>query len=115
MMTIEVIEPKKKPEVRQLMRSLISNQSSLGVVRFFAMHPRGRFSRLAVIHAMDDSESRREIEKAIDDLIETGVLKAGTEKGVCCYRLTADEPVRGIVLKTSEMDWRQWQLVFERV
>jgi hypothetical protein len=115
MTTARVIKDNENPEVKHLMRSIINSHSSLGVVRFFAAHPRGRFSRLAIVHALDETDTHRDIEGAMTDLVEADVLKETTENMVCYLRLTPDDPVRGIVLKTAEMDWRQWHLVFARV
>jgi hypothetical protein len=115
MITTRFIKEKESPEVTYLMRTLINNHSSLGIVRFFAAHPRGRFSKLAIVHAMDDTDSRKDIEKAMADLVVAGVLTTVTENRVCYFRLTHAEPVHGIVTKTADMDWRQWQLVCERV
>ena len=115
MTTVRAIKEQERPETKHLMRALISNHSSLGLIRFFAIHPNGRFSKLAIIHAIDEDDSQREIENAMADLVLAGVLTTCTMNGVCYYRLTADEPVRGIVVKTAEMDWRQWELVFQRI
>ena len=107
-------DKKARPESRELMRSLISSHGSLAVIRFFAEHPNGRFSKLAVIHALDEIDRHRAIEEAMESLVGTGVLKTTLENMVCYFRLTKEEPVRGIVLRTAEMDWHQWQLVFEQ-
>ncbi len=100
---------------RQLMRSLIGSHSSLAVIRFFAEHPNGRFSKLAIVHAIDETDRRRAIEDAMASLVASGVLETSLENKVSYYRLTREEPVRGIVLRTAEMDWHQWQLVYGQV
>ena len=104
-----------KPEIRQLMRTLINSHATLSVIRFFSAHPRGRFSKLAVIHAIDEENGRRQVEGAMRDLVSAGVLKTETRSGECYYRLTSEEPVRGIVLKTADLDWRPWELVLVHV
>jgi hypothetical protein len=112
-MTTNIREEKKAmSESRNIMRSLINSHGSLAVIRFFAEHPNGRFSKLAVIHALDKTDRHRAIEEAIDDLVSNGVLKTLIANTVCYYRLTLEEPVRGIVLRTAELDWHQWQLVY---
>jgi hypothetical protein len=114
MTTAGAISEKREPDIRQLMKTLIHNHSTLSIIRFFAAHPRGRFSRLAVVHAVDEDDGRREIERAMADLVSAGVLKTETDNQECYYRLTTEEPVRGIVLKTADLDWREWELVFVR-
>jgi hypothetical protein len=115
MTTINAIKEQHRPETRPIIKAFISNHSSLGLIRFFATHPNGRFSKLAIIHAIDEADSQREIERAVTDLVLAGVLSTCTRNGVCYYRLTLDEPVRSMIIKTMEMDWRQWELVFQRV
>jgi len=115
MTIIEVIKKKSRPDVKGLMKNLIGNRSALGLVRFFASHPNGRFSKLAIVHAIDEEDSRPETEKALEQLLIEGLLKTCTENGVCYYLLTRDEPARRVVLTTAELDWRQWQLVLEHV
>ena len=111
MTTANTAEQYGKPKNRQIMGTLINNYSSLNVIRFFAAHPRGRFSRLAIIRAIDEDDGQGEIEKAMVNLADAGVLKTEIANKVHYYRLTDEEPIRGIVLKTAELDWRQWELV----
>ena len=112
-MTTAVIKEKEGNGIRDLIKSMIRSHSSLGVVRFFATHPKGKFSQLAIVHAMDETDSHREIKSALAELAAAGVLKMITEHRICFYRLTTEEPVRGIVMRTAEMDWRRWQLILE--
>ena len=107
-------DKRAKSEPGNLMMSLIGSRSSLAVIRFFAEHPNGRFSKLAVVHALDETDRRRAIEEAIEDLVSNGILKTLMANTVCYYQLTLDEPVRGIVLRTAKLDWHQWQLVYGR-
>ena len=63
------------PYMGQLMKKLISNRCCLGLLRFFAAHPNGRFSKLAVVHAIDEAGSRLEVERALAQMVDEGILK----------------------------------------
>ncbi len=106
---IEVTKKPPRPNATQLMKELISNRYCLGLLRFFVVHPNGRFSKLAVVHALDENGTRPEIEKDLERLVNDGVIKMSNENGTCFYLLTRDEPTRHLVLNLAEFDWRQWQ------
>jgi hypothetical protein len=114
MVTTAKATENRLPVTPVLMRSLLNSRSSLGVIRFFADHPQGKFSRLAIRHAVGEDCGRPEIERALTDLVGAGVLRTRKHGVVCYYRLTDAEPVRGIVLKTAGLEWRRWELIFAR-
>jgi hypothetical protein len=106
---IEVKRRENRPSANQLLKELISNRYCLGLLRFFVIHPNGRFSKLAVIHALDEEGTMPEIEKDLDNLAGDGVIKKSIENGTCYYMLTREEPTRHLVLNLAEFDWQQWQ------
>jgi hypothetical protein len=113
MTIIEAIEQKKQPYVGKLMKKLISNRRCLELLRFFVAHPEGRFSKLAINYAVDNGHGQPEVENALAQLVNEGVLEIVIENGISFHRLTREEPVRRIVLEMAEFDWRHWQLVLE--
>jgi hypothetical protein len=115
MTIIEVAKQKNQPALGQLMKKLISNRCCLALLRFFVAHPNGRFSKLAIIHAIDDSDSRLEIEKALIQMVDEGILNINIENDVSFYLLTREATVRQIILDMAEFDWRHWQLVLEHM
>jgi hypothetical protein len=106
---IEVIRKRPGLNVNELLKELIGNRHCLELLRFFVMHPNGRFSRLAVFHGIDENGSRPEFEKALAILTNAGVVKTSDENGTYYYLLTRDEPTRHLVLNLAEFDWHQWQ------
>jgi hypothetical protein len=110
---IEASKDKSQLYMNQLMKKLVSNRCCLGLLRFFVEHPNGRFSKLAVVHAIDEAGSRLELEKALSQLVEESILKTSVENTVGFYMLTQDEPVRSLVLNLALFNWREWQLVLE--
>jgi len=99
----------------QLMKKLVGNRCCLGLLRFFAAHPNGRFSKLAVIHAMDEDDNRPRIENAIEQMIDEGIIKTSDEKNITYYMLTKDEAMRKLVINVALFDWRDWQMVLEHI
>jgi hypothetical protein len=111
----EATKVKNYPYLGELMRKFISDRCCLGVLRFFAIHPNGRFSELAVVHAIDEAGSRLEVEKTLYQMVEEGILKTNLENSTSFYLLTKDEAIRRTVLNISMFDWRDWQLVLEHI
>lgn len=115
-MTItEVMKQKNQPCLGQLIKKLINNRCCLALLRFFVAHPNGRFSKLAIVHAIDDNDSKLEIEKALKQLVDEGILMINIENDISFYLLTREGVVREIILEMGEFDWRHWQLVLEHM
>lgn len=113
-MTITEVKKKRaRSYIEQLMKKFISNQSCLGLLRFFAAHPNGRFSKLAIIHAIDDDCNRVEMGQALDEMVEEKILDVSHENGTIFYVLTKEEALRRLVINMAIFDWRDWQLVLQ--
>jgi hypothetical protein len=113
-MTVTEIKKKKSHSyIEQLMKKLISNQSCLGLLRFFAAYPNGRFSKLAIIHAIDDDCNRIEMGRALDEMVAEKILDVSRENGTIFYVLTKEEALRRLVLNMAIFDYRDWQLVLQ--
>ena len=69
------------------------------LILFFAEHPYIRFNRLAVIHALNHENGRRYVQKALDELIEQGIIKVTAEAHLPLYSLAED--MRRIVIKLT--------------
>jgi hypothetical protein len=115
MTIIEVTKVKGQSYMGQLMKRLVGNRCCLGLLRFFAAHPNGRFSKLAVIHALDEDDNRPRIENAIEQMIEEGIINSSDEKENTYYMLTKDEVMRKLVINMALFDWRDWQMVLEHI
>jgi hypothetical protein len=113
MTVTEVKKKKARSYIEQLMKKFISNQHGLGLLRFFAAHPNGRFNKLAIIHAIDEDCNRTEMGQALDEMVQEKILDVTHENGVVLYVLTKEEALRRLVLNMAIFDWRDWQLVLE--
>lgn len=110
---VKKVKTNSRSYIEQLMKKLISNRSCLGLLRFFAAHPNGRFSKLAVIHAIDDDCTGWEMDEALNQMVEEKILNISQENGVTFYTLTREEALNRLVLNMAIFDWRDWQLVLE--
>ena len=115
MTIIEITKSKSPSYMGQLMKKFLSNRCCLGLLRFFAAHPNGRFSKLAIVHAIDEAGSRLEVERALEQMVDEGIIKTCNENSVSFYTLTKEETMRRLVLNMSLFDWRDWQLVLEHM
>ena len=113
MTVLEVTKTQTKQATGELFKKLINNRCCLSLLRFFMQHPNGHFSKLAVVHALDDSGRRSEVDNALRQLVVEGVVNTHTENNVCFYQLTLEEPERHILLNLAKFDWHQWQVVLE--
>jgi len=114
MTIIEVTKNKSLSYMGQLMRKFVSNRCCLGLLRFFAIHPNGRFSKLAIVHAIDEG-GRLEVERALAQMVDEGIIKTVSENNISFYMLTKEEAMRRLVLNMALFDWRDWQLVLEHI
>ena len=98
-----------------LTKKFIYDRCGLDVLRFFALHPGGRFSTLAIIHAIDEVRSRTEVGNALNRMVEDGILGISMENNTCFYALATDETVRRTVTILGAFDWRNWQMILEHI
>jgi hypothetical protein len=115
-MTItETAKQKTQPSLGPVVKKLINDRVCLSLLRFFVAHPNGRFSKLAIVHAIDDSNSRTEIERDLAQMVDEGILMITIENDISFYLLTREECARQTILEMGEFDWRHWQLVLEHL
>ncbi len=74
----------------QMVKKLINNHCCLTLLRFFVAHPNGRFSKLAIVHAIDDNHNKPEVEKSLMQMVDEGVLALKIENDVSFYMLTRE-------------------------
>ncbi len=85
----------------------------LELIQFFGRYPHTRFSRLAVIHALNGR--RLSTERALRYLVDKGVVKRYSENNVSLYSLTEDESLCSLALGLAKIDWCQWQLLLKQI
>jgi hypothetical protein len=112
-MTISGVKKGSSSYIEQLMQKFVRNRSCLGLLRFFASHPDGRFSKLAIIHAIDDECNRLEMGRALEEMVAEKILDVSTDNGREYYVLTKEQVLRRLVLNMAVFEWRDWQLILE--
>jgi DNA-binding transcriptional regulator PaaX len=111
----EATRQQTQPCLGQMVKKLLNDRCSLTLLRFFVAHPNGRFSKLAIVHAIDDNHNKPEVEKALMHMVDEGLLVLNIENEVSFYQLTHEEPTRQSILEMGEFDWRHWQLVLDYI
>jgi hypothetical protein len=111
----EVTRQNARPCLGQQVKKLITDHCCLTLLRFFVAHPNGRFSKLAIVHAIDDNHNKPEVEKALMKMVDQGLLMINIENDVSFYLLTREDPMRQSILEMAEFDWRHWQLVLDYI
>jgi hypothetical protein len=104
----------KRSYIEHMVRKFVRNNSCLGLLRFFASHPNGRFSKLAIVHAIDDECNRLEMDQALEEMVAEKILDIVKDNGNNFYMLTKEEVLRRLVLNMALFEWRDWQLVLAR-
>jgi predicted transcriptional regulator len=104
----------RRNTVNQLLEKRSENRHYLELLRFFGAHPNTRFNRLAVIQSLNENDSEYDIERALVQLINKGVIKASNENNTRFYSLTEDESGRKWVMELVKLEWHNCQLAFRK-
>jgi len=80
---------------------------------FWGMHPKAKFSMLALRCAVDCS--RLDMKMALRSMIEEGLLDTHIYNDVPLYSLTRNEERRRPVLELAALGWDQWLLMRKRI
>lgn len=93
-------------EIQQFMRQFAGDYESREMLRLLGRHPFTRFNRLALA----DSLHMRlgDVDRAIDQLKEKGLLVTIENQPTALYALTGTAPWHDIVRKTAALDYRQF-------
>ncbi len=102
---------------RQSLSQIIKNHECdhycAELLRFFGAHPNTRFSKLAVVHALSENGSKLNIERALTDLTNKGVVKTYTQNKIHLYALAADELIHRLVSDLAKLDWHQFHAALQ--
>ena len=79
-------------------------------ILFWALHPNARFSRLAVLSAMECS--KLDAERALAHMVNNELVNMRSDNGLTIYSLTPSENIRQMLAQFSALDWAQRQIMF---
>ena len=99
-------------KLRQFTKEYGGDRCSLEVLQFLSRHPRTRFSRLAIVHALN--LPRLDVEKALRHLRDKQLITTYSENGTDFYLLTQNESLHKLLLELLSIEWLQWQRVLKQ-
>jgi len=77
---------------------------------FWALHPNAKFSRLAILSAMECS--KLDMERALASMVDDDLVEVRSYSGLTTYSLTSNENIRQMVALLSTIDWGQRKIMF---
>ena len=80
---------------------------------FWALHPDARFSRLAVLSAMECS--KLDAERALAYMVDIELVNKHSDSGSTTYSLTLSEKLRQMLAQLNALDWRQRHEIFSHI
>jgi hypothetical protein len=87
--------------------------NSLELLVFFCRHPRVKFNRTAVVHALLANQFDAGI--ALKRLIDKKIVLTNNENGITLYSLTKEEPVNSLASVLVNIDQNQWQNILVQI
>jgi hypothetical protein len=87
--------------------------NSLELLVFFCRHPRVKFNRIAVVHALLANQFDAGI--ALKRLIDKKIIITNSENGITLYSLTKEEPVNSLAPVLVNIDQNQWQNILVQI
>ena len=88
---------------------------SMDLLQLFGAFPHTRFSRLAIVHALNIHGARTYIDHAIHTLVDKGLVTISLSHNVELFSLTKDQEIRLHVLELAKLDWLQWQHLLTQI
>ncbi|HSW59077.1 MAG TPA: hypothetical protein VLH15_11775 [Dehalococcoidales bacterium] len=86
---------------------------SLELLLFFSRHPKARFNRSAVLHAV--TFHRFDAGLALKKLVDRKLVVTSIENNITLYALTKSEPEHTLASEMVNIDQKQWQVILKQV
>jgi hypothetical protein len=80
---------------------------------FWALHPDARFSRLAVLSALECS--KLDTERALAYMVDIELVNTHSDSGLTTYSLTLSEKIRQMLAQLNTLDWGQRHEIFSHI
>jgi hypothetical protein len=93
----------------QFIRKYADKPLKMELLAFWGRHPNAKYSKLAIYHVEDCRKV--DVCRALEDMVEAGLVNAHMHNGTLLYSLTTNEEKRRLVMKLATLGWDQQQLV----
>lgn len=87
--------------------------NSLELLVFFSRHPKAKFNRTAVVHALLANQFDAGI--ALKRLIDKEMVVTHNENGITLYSLTRKEPDYSLASELKNIDQSKWQKIVQQI
>ena len=100
-------------QLLQFLEKNAGDRLKMELLAFWGRHPSAKFTRGAISCALDCKRSA--MDRALKDMVATGLVDACTHNGVPFYSLTTNEEKRLVALQLAALGWDQRSLMARRV
>ncbi len=102
-------------ELHQFIKEYADDYYSVFLLLFFAAHPRARFNKLAITHALDRDNGGHYVHQALGKLVDKGVIDMRMDNNIPLYLLCDNTSIRSPVLQLGKLGMRQRQGLLKQV
>jgi len=100
-------------QMLRFLEEYAGDRLKMELLAFWGRHPNARFSRGAISCALDCKKLN--IDRALKDMVEVGLVDIYNCNGVPFYSLTVNEERRRPVMELACLGWGQLQLMIRRI
>lgn len=87
--------------IDEVLAGHLTERGKLALLRFWGRYPYGWFDRRAI--SPFNLASRQELEEALDELLEAGILRCTVQDSQRCYSLSDDPRVRAAAMALARL------------
>jgi len=90
-----------------------NNRARRGLLLFWSRYPSAKFSKPVIYSAVN--YPKHDVEKALKDMVEEGIVVSSIQNKVTLYSLTLNEERRRKIIELSTLDFERQQLLFRSI
>ena len=110
---METLNIASEKQLFQLLSEYSGNRAKKDLLVFWCRHPNAKFARSAIY--CDSGLNRLEVDKALEEMVEAGLVDTSVHNSVRLYWLTANEERRRPITELATLGWTQWQRMVNRM
>jgi len=99
-------------ELRHFVMEYADDDYAASLIIFFAAYPFTRFSRLAIVHALNPDNCRNQVHEALEKLVDKGIINTRVDNGTALYWLIDNSATRRLVLQFGRLAMSPRRLQF---